>query len=420
MSVKNTTFYNIGVSYVKTDAQTRGRFSLSEENQNLLLEEVKKEGFEGVFVLSTCNRTEISGFAEHPFQLINLLCKFSEGTVEEFARVLYVNKTKEAIDHLFRMGTGLDSQILGDYEIVGQLKQAFKKAKKYGTTNAYLERLLNAILQASKEVKNKTKLSSGTTSVSYAAVQYIIKNLPDYDSKNVLVFGLGKMGKHTCKNLAEYTQNKTVSLINRTETKVDDFIKENKVIRKATYKDLTLEISKTDVLIVSTGADAPTILKEHIKTERELLVLDLSMPENVAKEVKDLPNISLVNVDELSKITDETLAMRKQEVPFAEVIIEKHKLEFKEWLNHRRFTPAINALKQSLEEIQQNEINFHRKKINNFDEEQATAVTSRFIQKITTQFVKHLKSEDTSVNESIQVMTKVFGTAIETIDAENN
>ncbi len=420
MSIKNTTFYNIGVSYVKTDAQTRGRFSLSEENQTLLLKEAKKEGFEGVFVLSTCNRTEISGFAEHPFQLINLLCKFSEGTVEEFARVLYVNKAKEAIHHLFRMGTGLDSQILGDYEIVGQLKQAFKKAKKLATTNAYIERLLNAILQASKEVKNKTKLSSGTTSVSYASVQYIIKNLPNYNSKNVLIYGLGKMGKHTCKNLAEYTENKTVSLINRTETKVDDFIKEHSEIRKANYTDLTLEIEKTDVLVVSTGADVPTITKEHIDKEKELLILDLSMPENVSKEVKELPNITLVNVDELSKITDETLAIRKQEVPFAEAIIEKHKEDFNEWLNHRRFTPAINALKQSLETIQQNEINFHKKKIDNFDEEQAAAITSRFIQKITTQFVKHLKSEDTSVNQSIQVMTKVFGTTIETIDAENN
>ena len=420
MSIKNTTFYNIGVSYVKTDAQTRGRFSLSEENQILLLKEAKKEGFEGVFVLSTCNRTEISGFAEHPFQLINILCKFSEGTVEEFARVLYVNKTKEAIHHLFRMGTGLDSQILGDYEIVGQLKQAFKKAKDLGTTNAYLERLLNAILQASKEVKNKTKLSSGTTSVSYAAVQYIIKNLPNYNSKNVLVYGLGKMGKHTCKNLAEYTDNKTVSLINRTEIKVDDFVKEHTQIRKAKYTNLIPEIGTTDVLVVSTGADIPTITKEHIDKDKKILILDLSMPENVSKEVKELPNVTLVNVDELSKITDATLAIRKQEVPFAEEIIQKHKDDFNEWLNHRRFTPAINALKQSLEVIQQNEINFHKKKINNFDEEQAAAITSRFIQKITTQFVKHLKSEETSVNQSIQVMTKVFGTAIETIDAENN
>ena len=420
MSTKNTTFYNIGVSYIKTDAQTRGRFSLSEENQNLLLEEVKKEGFEGVFVLSTCNRTEISGFAEHPFQLINLLCKFSEGTVEEFAKVLYVNKTKEAIHHLFRMGTGLDSQILGDYEIVGQLKQAFKKAKKIGTTNAYLERLLNAILQASKEVKNKTKLSSGTTSVSYAAVQYVIENLRDYNTKNILVYGLGKMGKHTCKNLAQYTENKTVSIINRTETKVDDFIKEHQFIKKASYTNLISEITKTEVLVVSTGADLPTITTRHITSDKELLILDLSMPANVENEVNDLPNVTLVNVDELSKITDKTLATRKKEVPLAEAIIEKHKEDFKEWLNLRRFTPAITALKQSLETIQQNEINFHKKKINNFDEEQAEAITSRFIQKITTQFVKHLKSDDASVSQSLQVMTKVFGTAIETIDAENN
>ncbi len=420
MSVKNTTFYNIGVSYVKTDAQTRGRFSLSEENQNLLLEEVKKEGFEGVFVLSTCNRTEISGFAEHPFQLINLLCKFSEGTVEEFARVLYVNKTKEAIDHLFRMGTGLDSQILGDYEIVGQLKQAFKKAKKFGTTNAYLERLLNAILQASKEVKNKTKLSSGTTSVSYASVQYVIENLKDYNNKNILVYGLGKMGKHTCKNLAQYTQNKTVSIINRTEAKVDDFIKEHEFIKKASYTNLISEITKTDVLVVSTGADLPTVTKRHITSDKELLILDLSMPANVENDVKDMSNVTLVNVDELSKITDKTLATRKKEVPFAEAIIGRHKVEFNEWLNHRRFVPAINALKQSLESIQQNEINFHKKKINNFDEEQAEAITSRFIQKITTQFIKHLKSEETSVSQSLQVMTKVFGTTIDTIDAKNN
>ena len=318
------------------------------------------------------------------------------------------------------MGTGLDSQILGDYEIVGQLKQAFKKAKKIGTTNAYLERLLNAILQASKEVKNKTKLSSGTTSVSYAAVQYVIENLKDYNTKNILVYGLGKMGKHTCKNLAQYTENKTVSIINRTETKVDDFIKEHQFIKKASYTNLISEITKTEVLVVSTGADLPTITTRHITSDKELLILDLSMPANVENEVNDLPNVTLVNVDELSKITDKTLATRKKEVPLAEAIIEKHKEDFKEWLNLRRFTPAITALKQSLETIQQNEINFHKKKINNFDEEQAEAITSRFIQKITTQFVKHLKSDDASVSQSLQVMTKVFGTAIETIDAENN
>ncbi|MFT6065820.1 MAG: glutamyl-tRNA reductase [Polaribacter sp.] len=403
-----THFYNIGVNYKKADVKTRGKYSLSKENQSALLELAKEKKFDGVFVLSTCNRTEISGFAEHPYQLIQLLCHFSEGSVEEFASISNVYKNQEAVHHLFRIGTGLESQILGDYEIVGQLKQSFKMAKLHKMTNAHIERLLNSVLQASKRVKNETKLSSGTTSVSYAAVQYIIKNLPDYNSKNMLVFGLGKMGKHTCKNLAEYTKNDTVCLINRTEEKAVQFVKGNNSIRKSVIKNLSEEIENADVLIVSTGSDKPTITKEHIRNNKKLMILDLSMPENVAKNVTDFEGVSLVNVDELSKITDETLAARQKEIPLAEAIIEKHKTEFNDWLNHRRFTPAIAALKQSLENIKNDEINFQKKKITDFDENQAEILTSRFIQKITTQFVKHLKDEDTSVSQSLQVINKVF------------
>lgn len=411
--------YNIGVSYKKADAHIRGKFSLTKEAQLALLAEAKEQGVDGIFVLSTCNRTEVTGFAEHPFQLIKLLCKYSNGSVEEFAQVSNVYKNQEAIMHLFRMGTGLDSQILGDYEIVGQLRQAFKLAKQQGTTNAYFERLLNHVMQASKRVKNETRLSSGTTSVSYAAVQYIINNLSDYNAKNVLVFGLGKMGKHTCKNLAEYTENKSVCLINRTEEKATAFVKEHPSIRKSTIQNLSGEIDNTDVLIVSTGANTPTVTKEQIPTDKQILILDLSMPANVAPEVNDMDNVTLVNVDELSKVTDETLAIRQKEVPVAEAIIETHKAEFNEWLHHRRFTPAVYALKKSLETIQRDEIAFHKKKYKDFDEDQAAVITSRFIQKITTQFVKHLKDEETSIPQSIQVISKMFGTELENIHEGN-
>jgi glutamyl-tRNA reductase len=401
--------YNIGVSYKKADAHTRGRYSLSKENQIELLKEAKEIGFEGIFILSTCNRTEITGFAEHPYQLIQLLCKYSDGNVEEFARISNVYKGNEAINQLFRIGTGLESQILGDYEIVGQLKLAFKLAKKYQTINAHLERLVNLVLQASKKVKNTTQLSSGTTSVSYAAVQYIIQNIPSYNSKNILVFGLGKMGKHTCMNLAEYTKNKTVCLINRTEEKAISFVKEHTSIRNSSIENLTEEIANSDILIVSTGSDTPTVTKEHLSIDKEILILDLSMPENVDTSVSEYENVSLVNVDELSKITLETLSTRQKEVPIAEEIIEDYKEEFNDWLNNRKLVPAINALKESLEAIQKDEINFQKKKIKNFDETQAEILTNRFIQKITTQFVKHLKEEETSVNDSIQIMSKVFG-----------
>jgi glutamyl-tRNA reductase len=422
MTTKNhqVNLYNIGVSYKKADAAIRGKFSLTKEAQVQLLQEAKENDVEGIFVVSTCNRTEITGFAEHPFQLIKLLCKYSKGTVEEFAKVSNVYKNQEAIMHMFRMGTGLDSQILGDYEIVGQLRESFKQAKKNKTTNAYLERLLNHVMQASKRVKNETRLSSGTTSVSYAAVQYIIKNLPDYNTKNILVFGLGKMGKHTCKNLAEYTNNNSVCLINRTEQKATNFVKEHPQIKKALIQNLKQEVHQADVLIVSTGANKPTITSEHIPSNRELLILDLSMPANVAADVANLKNITLVNIDELSKITDETLAVRQQEVPVAEAIIETHKAEFNEWLHHRRFTPAVYALKKSLETIKRDEIAFHKKKYKEFDEEQAEIITSRFIQKITTQFVKHLKDEKTSIPQSISVVSKMFGAELEELHAEDH
>ena len=401
--------YNIGVSYRKADAHTRGRYSLSKPKQIELLKEAKSIGFDGIFILSTCNRTEITGFAEHPSQLIELLCKYSGGSKDEFARISYVFKSNEAVNQLFRIGTGLESQILGDYEIVGQLKLAFKLAKKYQTINAHLERLLNLVLQASKKVKNTTQLSSGTTSVSYAAVQYIIQNVPSYDQKNILVFGLGKMGKHTCKNLAQYTKNKSVCLINRTEEKAISFVKEHSTIRNSSINNLTQEIAKADIFVVSTGADTPTISKQHISPEKKILILDLSMPENVDSSVNQFKNVSLVNVDELSKITLETLSTRQKEVPKAEKIIEVYKEEFNDWLHSRKLVPAINALKESLEIIKNDEINFQKKKIKNFDETQAEILTNRFIQKITTQFVKHLKEEETSVNDSIQVMSKVFG-----------
>ena len=401
-------FYNIGVSYKKADAETRGKFSVSKENQVALLQSAKSKGVSGVFIISTCNRTEIFGFVNRPCLLIELLCDFSEGDSQEFREISSVFKDQAAINHLFRIGTGLESQILGDYEIVGQLRQSFRVAKENKTTNAFIERLVNSVLQASKRVKNETKLSSGTTSVSYAAVQYIIRNLSDYNSKNILVYGLGKMGRHTCKNLAEYTQNKSVCLINRTEEKATEFVKEHVSIRKSIIGNLKDEIANTDVLIVSTGSDKPTITEEHLVKGKEILILDLSMPENVAHCLIDHKNVTLVNVDELSRVTDETLAKRLAEVPYAEDIIDTHKLEFSDWLNQRRFTPAIAALKKSLEIIKKDEINFQKKKITNFDENQAEVLTSRFIQKITTQFVKHLKDENTSVSESIDVIQKVF------------
>jgi len=218
---KGKHFYTIGLSYKKADAEIRGHFSLTEESKQRLLEQAKNEGIDGILVTSTCNRTEIYGFAQHPFQLIKLLCEHTHGTVEEFEKVAYVYKNKQAISHIFKVGTGLDSQILGDFEIISQLKIAFVRSKKLGLVNTFFERLVNAVIQASKRIKNETEISSGATSVSFASVQYILKNFENVSEKNILLFGTGKIGRNTCENLIKHTRNNHITLINRTKDKAE-------------------------------------------------------------------------------------------------------------------------------------------------------------------------------------------------------
>ena len=146
---KSSSFYAIGLSYKKADADIRGRFSLDDESKLALLNQAKDNDIESLVVTSTCNRTEIYGFAQHPFQLIQLLCENTRGTVEEFQKVAYVFKNKDAISHMFRVGSGLDSQILGDFEIISQLKTSAKLSRKFGLLNHFSERLVNAVIQAS-------------------------------------------------------------------------------------------------------------------------------------------------------------------------------------------------------------------------------------------------------------------------------
>jgi glutamyl-tRNA reductase len=404
---KHHYFYSVGLSYKKADAEIRGKFSLDAAAKMRLLEQAKTEGIESLIVTSTCNRTEIYGFAEHPFQLIKLICENSQGSVEAFQKVGFVYKNQEAISHLFRVGTGLDSQILGDFEIIAQIKSSFSQSKAFGLANTFMERLVNAVIQASKKIKTDTEISSGATSVSFAAVQYIIKNVEDIGNKNILLFGTGKIGRNTCENLVKHTKNEHITLINRTKAKAEELAGKLNLIVKD-YSELHLELQKADVVVVATGAQNPTVDKAILNLKKPLLILDLSIPKNVNEDVEEMEGVTLIHMDYLSQITDETLENRKKHIPAAEAIIEEIKEEFITWTKGRKFAPTINALKAKLNAIKTSELDFQSKKISNFNEEQAEIISNRIIQKITTHFANHLKDDDTMVDESIEWIEKVF------------
>lgn len=414
-NTKPSHFYVVGLNYKKADAEIRGKFSLSDQAKSNLLDDARLEGIPSLIAISTCNRTELYGFAEHPFQLISLLCKHSNGMVEDFQRVAYVHKNNEAVSHLFKVGTGMDSQILGDFEIISQVKTGFIAAREKGLTNNYFERLVNSVIQASKRIKNETQISTGATSVSFASVHYILNNVADIKEKNILLFGTGKIGRNTCENLVKHTKNNQITLINRTKDKAQKIAGKFNLIVKD-YADLQAEIQNADVLIVATGAQNPTIDKELLNLKKPLLILDLSIPKNVNENVLDVADVTLVHLDQLSQMTDDTLAKRKEYVPQALAIIDEVKHEFITWTQARKFAPTIHALKAKLEEIKETELKYHKKKIQNFDEDHANLITTRLIQKITTHFANHLKNETTEVDESIEWIEKVF--QIETLTNE--
>ncbi|MBT0607885.1 glutamyl-tRNA reductase [Aequorivita echinoideorum] len=399
-------FYAIGLNYKKADAEIRGHFSISEMATQRILEQAKAEGIPSLSVVSTCNRTELYGFAQNSFQLIKLLCEHTNGTVEEFEKVAYVHKDKEAVSHLFRVATGLDSQILGDFEIISQLRKSFKRSKKMGIINPFMERLANSAIQASKRIKNETGISSGATSVSFAAVQYIIARVPYVSEKNILLFGTGKIGRNTCENLIKHTKNKHITLINRTKDKAEKVAGKFNLIVKD-YADIQSEIAQTDVLVVATGAQQPTISKELLYIKKPLLILDLSIPKNVSDDVLENELVTLVHLDDLSAVTDQTLEKRTSQLPLAKSIIAEIETEFNQWAENRKFAPTIKALKTKLSEIKAGEIDFQRKKINGFNEEQAEIISNRLIQKITTHFANHLKGDEGS-SESIELIRRVF------------
>ena len=304
------------------------------------------------------------------------------------------------------MGTGLDSQILGDFEIIAQLKKSFVQSKKMAVLDPLFERLFNSVIQASKRIKNETQISSGTTSVSYASVRYILDYVENPDQKNILLFGMGKIGRNTCENLVKHIQNDHIVLINRTRERAEKMAGKFKLIVKD-YADLPVEIRKADIIIVATGAEKPTLSKSLIHTENPLLVLDLSIPKNVDDNVLDLPNVTRIHIDELSKITDSTLAERQKEVPKAEKIMAEVIDEFNDWLQTRAFAPTVQALKQMMEKLEQQALVQQQKKHPQLKTEEATLLSQYLIQKITNRVAKHMRNSD-NTSESLKTIQDLF------------
>lgn len=402
-------FFLVGIDHRSASVDIREKFSLSEAQASHIIHDYKQLGGDGIMVVSTCNRTEIYAFGNCPRDIISLFCKHTENDQALYYRYQNIKQNRDAIEHLFKVGSGMESKILGDFEIIGQIKKSFQFARELAAHNAFLERLVNSAIQTSKKVKNETQLSTGAASVAFVAVQKIKNYIKDnalHENSKVVLVGTGKIGRTACENLVNQTGLKDITLINRTDEKAER-LAERFGVKHRDYSHLEEALDEADIIIVATGALSPTVLSSHFTTAKPRLILDLSVPRNVEAALYENARFEVVDVDALSQIAQEGMERRKAEIPAAVEIINQMIDDFYLWLESRRVAPTLNAVRQKMEAWKGKEVQAILKKYPELNAEHADILADQLLNRITGQFAKGLKT-GTNMSEDLRTIHHIF------------
>ncbi len=408
----NSTYNNftvIGINHWDAPVDLREKFSLDDQNKKALLDGARREGIDSLFVVSTCNRTEIVAQNTTPHELIRLLTTYSNGSLDEFHKYGFEHEGYRAAEHLFKVATGLDSQILGDLQIIKQVKEGYELSSAVGMVDGQMHRLMQHVFRAHKRSRNETSLGNGAATVAYAAVKFASRTFDNLLNKNILLVGTGKIGKVTCKNLVNLGASK-LTLINRTRDRAE-FVAGRFNLEVADMEHLPEQIAAADLVIVATGASDPVITMDHmeasVKSPKFKVMLDLSVPRNIDPDVGALHFVDVANMDMLSDVTDEAYRRREKEVPRVKKIIEEELGQFGEWLREQRVVPTIKALIEKLDTIRDDEMDFFRHKISGADVEKVENLTRRIVNKIAAYSIEHLRDHHQS-DEVTKVVEDMF------------
>jgi glutamyl-tRNA reductase len=340
----------VGFNFHKNDASQRGLFSLNESQQLAYFEEARLHpNIHSITILNTCNRTEIYGCGDLDLSL-QIYKKVLGITHIDDAKILILKGT-DAIEHVFKVASGLDSQVVGDLEILGQFKYAFQFSKTHKLLNGYMERLANNAIQASKVIKSQTQISSGTVSLSYAAVKYI-KNHITANPCNILIIGTGNFGKRIALNVRDYLPKAQITLCNRTRIKAEELA--NSLNCKVYEFDrLTEALENADVIISSVNdTGGPLIrLSQLDGVSSEKLFVDMSIPLSIDKEIASHPLCHLITIDEVSEEINTTLASRQKDLPRAQEIVKEYVTDFQKWSMIFEKSDSIREWKNILKNV---------------------------------------------------------------------
>ena len=386
----------LGLNHRTAPVALRERLALDGERLPAALAAVRAEVREAV-ILATCNRTEVYAVTAHVPTGARALrrvlaAQVAEGlTAEELEPYLYEHADAEAVRHLLRVAAGLDSLVLGEPQILGQVREAKRAAQEAGALGPILSRLLRAALSAGKEARTATGIARNAGSIAHAAVELAREECGGLRGRSVLVIGAGKMAALTggalaadaakqAPGVAEATET-AVTIVNRTAERAEA-LAARLGGRVRPYAEFGAALAECDIAIAATGAPEPVITAELLapalaaRQGRPILLLDIAVPRDVAPEVAALPGVTLRNIDDLQGTVAKGLAARAAEIGKVEALLARHAAAFWEWHQAREVAPTIAALREKAEAIRAAELTRALNRLAHLDERDRNAVAA--------------------------------------------
>jgi glutamyl-tRNA reductase len=420
----------IGMSHKTAPIDIREKFSFDDNKLLKFLKKAESIGIDEIACVSTCNRVEIyftSGDMNHSIQgLTSILGEVSSISANKLENILYKKYSKDAVQHLLTVASSLDSMVLGENEILGQVKDAYRKSAVLKKTGAILNKLFHQAFKTAKLVRTETDIAKNPLSIAFIAVELARNIFKDLSNRKALLIGAGEMGELILKYLTKFKIGE-ITIANRTfhnaQRIIDDININANIIN---LEDIKNAAGKTDIIITSSASTEYIITKEiakhalKLKNNNPLFIIDIAVPRNIDPAVGKLDNVFLYNIDDLKNIADENLKSRLNEVEAAESLVESDAARFYEWYENLAIIPAIVNIQNKFDEIRKTELNKYIKRqlkhLSKKDIEIIDNLTNQIMTKTLHDPIMYLKGftahgckEREKNNESIKIIEQLFG-----------
>ncbi|MFA6924479.1 MAG: glutamyl-tRNA reductase [Bacteroidales bacterium] len=411
-------FIVVGVNHKTADIEIREKIFFSDDKLSNAYKLLNKYSpIKGSVILSTCNRTEIYASVEKIEQgfddIVKFMSEFFKIPINKFSSFIYKKNCQYAVSHLFKVASGLDSMVIGEYQIQGQLRNAYFTATENNSTNGMLNKLFQTAIQIGKKVRSETEIGKGTVSIATLAVELIKQIFEHENNFNVLIIGAGKISSLTISNLQKLKTCK-ITIANRSEEKALELAKNfnGKVID---FEKRYEAIIENDIIIVSTSADNYVIQKNELLEIKEgaknkiKVFIDLSVPRNVAPEINTLENHLVYSIDDINKLVSSNISYRISKTGKAEKIIEEISEDYYDWYSKQFIIPTMFEIKKELEILKQKTLSSYKKELDNLDEKHKEIINEMldsYSDKLIKVIMKNIKNSTTK--EDLISITKTL------------